>query len=289
VLGPRFDYEHETYLHDLWIVEGVTSYYDDLLVHRAGLTSREQYLALLSKQIQRLHDTPGRHVQSLSDASFDTWIKFYRPDEHARSSRVSYYTKGAIVAFLLDAELRAQGRSLDEVMRVAYARFGETGYTRDSFRALVSELAGADLTAFFAHAVDDTGELDYDRALAFYGLRFRPVEAGSRAYLGADVANEGGRLLVREVPTDTPAFAAGLQVEDELLAIDDERLPTDLDARLARLGAGDEVELLVARRGRLRRLDLTLGTTPADRWQLEVDPSANVSQRRALDAWLPAR
>jgi predicted metalloprotease with PDZ domain len=288
-LGP-FDYEQEVYLHDLWIVEGVTSYYDDLLVHRAGLSSREQYLAALSKQIQRLQDTPGRSIQSLADASFDTWIKFYRPDEHARSSRVSYYVKGAIVAFLLDAELRRRGHSLDDVMRAAYERFGETGYTRESFRALVSEIAGDDLSGFFAHAVDHTAELDYAPALAHFGLRFRPTapSENAAAWIGADVANEGGRLVVREVASGTPAHEAGLQVEDELLAFDDERLPAQLDERLGRMRAGTRVELTIARRGRLRRLPLTLGARPSDAWQLEVDPSANVTQRRALDAWLPA-
>jgi predicted metalloprotease with PDZ domain len=287
-LGP-FDYEHEVYLRDLWIVEGITSYYDDLLVHRAGLSSREQYLAALSKQLQRLQDTPGRSIQSLADASFDTWIKFYRPDEHARSSRVSYYVKGAIVAFLLDAELRRRGHSLDEVMRAAYERFGETGYTRESFRALASEIAGADLSSFFTHAVDDTAELDYAPALSHFGLRFRPTapSENATAWIGADVANEGGRLVVREVATGTPAHDAGLQVEDELLAIDDERLPAQLDERLNRMRAGTQVELTIARRGRLRRMPLTLGARPADAWQLEVDPSANVTQRRALDTWLP--
>jgi predicted metalloprotease with PDZ domain len=287
-LGP-FDYEHEVYLRDLWIVEGVTSYYDDLLVHRAGLSSREQYLAALSKQIQRLQDTPGRSIQSLADASFDTWIKFYRPDEHARSSRVSYYVKGAIVAFLLDAELRRRGHSLDDVMRAAYERFGESGYTRESFRALVSEIAEADLSGFFARAVDDTAELDYAPALSYFGLRFRPTapRESAAAWIGADVANEGGRLVVREVASGTPAQAAGLQVEDELLAIDDERLPAQLDDRLGRMRAGTQVELTIARRGRLRRMPLTLGARPADAWQLEVDPSANVTQRRALDVWLP--
>jgi predicted metalloprotease with PDZ domain len=106
------------------------------------------------------------------------------------------------------------------------------------------------------------------------------------AWIGADVANEAGRLLVREVPRGTPAYEAGLQVEDELLAIDDERLPTSLDERLARLRAGTEVELLVARRGSIRRIELTLAARPGDAWQLELNPSANAGQRRALDTWL---
>ncbi|MBX3251831.1 MAG: M61 family metallopeptidase [Myxococcales bacterium] len=286
-LGP-FDYEREHYLHELWVVEGITSYYDDLLVRRAGLSTRGEYLGALSKQIERLQTTPGRAVQSLAASSFDTWIKFYRPDEHARSRRVSYYVKGALVAFLLDVELRKRGRSLDEVMRAAYERFAEAGYTGAELAALIDEIAGAPLGPLLERYVEGTGELDYAPALEHFGLRFRPSDSQGRAWLGAELRAEGGRLLVREVPSGTPAHDAGVAVDDELIAIDDERLPTDLDRRLARLRAGEAVDLLVARRGRLRRLRVVLGERPSETWRLELDPAASATQRRNLESWLGA-
>ena len=102
-----YDYENEVYLRSLWIAEGITSYYDDLQLARCGLISQKEYLETVSKQIETLQTTPGRNIQSLSDSSHDTWIKLYRPNENSGNSQVSYYNKGAVAAFLLDAEIRS--------------------------------------------------------------------------------------------------------------------------------------------------------------------------------------
>ncbi|HYN23236.1 MAG TPA: hypothetical protein VE078_19915, partial [Thermoanaerobaculia bacterium] len=130
-LGP-FNYESEVYTRSLWFAEGVTSYYDDLLVHRAGLSDRKEYLKRLSKQIESLQTTPGRLVQPLESSSFDAWIKYYHRDENTINSDVSYYTKGAVLAFLLDAHIRrATGglHSLDDVLRSAFRHWsGERGF-----------------------------------------------------------------------------------------------------------------------------------------------------------------
>ncbi|HJK91218.1 MAG TPA: PDZ domain-containing protein [Polyangiaceae bacterium LLY-WYZ-15_(1-7)] len=289
VLGP-FDYERENYVRDLWVVEGVTSYYDNLLLRRAGLMTREQYVDVLGEDLARYMDTPGREVQSLSEASFDAWIKYYRPDENSSNSRISYYRKGSLVAWLLDTEIRrATGsKSLDDVMREAYARFpADEGYSTEAFRALVEEVAETDLSAFFAGAVDGTAPLDWEPALRFYGLRFRPVDEPDDppGWLGV---RTDGDLHVEHVRRGSPAHEGGLQVGDELIAFGDERLPGDLAGRLGRYRPGDAVEVLVARRGRLLRVPVTLGLAPADEHQLELDPNATPVQRRNRDAWLGA-
>ncbi|MEM1415236.1 MAG: PDZ domain-containing protein [Myxococcota bacterium] len=288
-LGP-FDYENENYVRDLWVAEGVTSYYDDLLLRRAGLISRDEYLKVLSDNIDRVIGAPGHRVQSLSMASFDAWIKYYRPDENSVNTAVSYYLKGMLVAFLLDARIREatdNERSLDDVMRLAYERFASRaeGFSPEEFRALASEVAESDQETFLAELVDGAGEMAFEPALRTYGLRFAPVEGPSEsAFLGARVDEDG---KVRSVRRGTPAYAAGLSAGDELLAIDDERLPKDVPARLKRMTAGTEVTLLVARRGRLRRLPCTLGEVPANQSRsVEVDPEAGPAQRRALDDWL---
>jgi predicted metalloprotease with PDZ domain len=135
-LGP-FDYENEVYTRSLWVAEGLSDYYSWLLVSRAGLASREQTLADVSGAVRALQTTPGRLVQPLEQASYDAWIKHYRPDENSPNSAVSYYTKGSIVGLLLDARLRRLtngNRGLDDVMRAAYRRFsGERGYTAADF------------------------------------------------------------------------------------------------------------------------------------------------------------
>ena len=295
VLGP-FDYEREAHTPSLWVVEGITDYYGDLLLHRAGLSTRDEFLASLSDKIEMLQTTPGRKVQSIANASFDAWIKHYRPDENSPNTAISYYVKGAVVALLLDFEIRRVSsgtRSLDDVMRAAYDMYsGARGFTEREFRALVEESAGTKLDRFWSSVLEGTGELDYTSALESAGLRFRipSPEAGrtaGRATLGAVTKIDAGRLVVSQVRRGTPAHEAGLNVDDEILAIDDFRVRVDqLENRMEQYVTGDRVSVLVARRDRLLRVDLTLGPEPLKAWQLEVNPSATQSQRAVLEKWL---
>ena len=174
-LGP-FDYEAEVHTESLWVVEGLTSYYADLVVHRAGLSTETEYLQALSRRIRGLQTTPGRAVQPVALASYDAWIKFYRGDENSRNTSVSYYTKGAVVGFLLDMRIRAAtggAKTLDDVLRRAYARYsGARGFMPNEFRATAEAVAGKPLSGWFAHALDSTGELDYAEALDWLGLTF---------------------------------------------------------------------------------------------------------------------
>lgn len=303
-LGP-FDYEDEVYTKSLWVAEGITSYYDDLFVHRAGLADRKEYLKRLSKQIESLQKTPGRQVQPLDRSSFDAWIKYYRRDENTDNTAISYYTKGAVVSFLLDARIRQATngrRSLDDVLRLAWQRYsGPRGFTQEELRATVEEVAGTGLDAWFRRAIDSTEELDYSEALAWYGLRFtasdskdddeddKDAAAGAQeaGWLGVESEMRQGRLIVTEVPRETPAFQAGVNVEDEILAIDDYRLPADgLKERLKSYRPGTAATLLVSRRERLVRLPVTFGEKPRPRWKLEVDPKATAEQQARLSAWL---
>jgi len=293
-LGP-FDYENEVHTKNLWIAEGVTEYYGALTLHRAGITTREEYLDSVSDNIEELQTTPGRLVQSAEMASFDAWIKYYRPDENSINTAVSYYTKGAVVGLLLDARVRKAtngAKSLDDVMKAAYEKYsGMRGYTADEFRVVAEQVAGTSLKAFWDSAVSGTDELDYKEALDTLGLRFRsvsvPADRPGRAWLGIGTRNDAGRLVVTQVRRDTPALAAGLNVDDEILAIDDYRVRADrLDNRLDQYRPGDKVVLLVARREQLLRLELTFGTEPARAWRLEVNPSATEAQQSSRGRWL---
>jgi predicted metalloprotease with PDZ domain len=289
-LGP-FDYENEVHSTGLWIGEGFTDYYDGLLVRRAGLSTREEYLEQLSNTVRNLHDNPGRLVQSASQSSYDAWLKQYRPDENTPNTTISYYTKGGVVAFLLDARIRAATggrRSLDDVMRLAYARYsGSRGFTQEEFRRTASEVAGTDLSAWFARAVDSTEELDFTEALGWFGLRIKTTKArADRGWLGATTKADNGRLLVSQVRRGTPAYDAGLNVDDELIAIDDYRVRTGgLDARLERYRPGQRVAVLVARRDELLRIEVTLGAEPVRGWELEIDPDAPADVAAQREAW----
>ena len=294
-LGP-FDFEREVHTRSLWVVEGVTDYYGDVLLHRAGLSTRDEFLASLSDKIETLQTTPGRAVQSLTNASFDAWIKHYRQDENSPNTSMSYYVKGAVVAFLLDVRIRhvSRGeRSLDDVMRAAYSRYsGSRGYREPEFRALVEDIAGQSLETFWSSALDGTAELDYSEALDTLGLRFKTAQSYAgrvpgRATLGAVTKIDNGRLIISHVWRGTAAHEAGLNVDDEIVAIDEFRVRADqLDARMEQYLVGDRVSILVARRDRLMRLDMRLGSEPLKTWQLEVDPVASAAQRKTLDDWL---
>jgi predicted metalloprotease with PDZ domain len=289
-LGP-FDYENEVHTTSLWIVEGFTDYYGTLLLPRAGLATRDEFLDELSNMIEQVQTTPGRLVTSVEMASFDTWIKQYRPDENTANTSINYYPKGGVIAFLLDAKIRkatSGAKSLDDAMRLAYARYaGEKGYTSDQFYDAMSEAAGVDLKPWFKRVVETTEELDYDEALDWFGLRFHPVDnKNARAWLGAATRADAGRLVVTQVRRDTPAFSSGLNVDDEILAIDDVRVRADgLGARLEQYRPGDRVALLVARRDRVMRVDVTLGTEPGRVWRLEVSPTATDAQKTRMSAW----
>jgi predicted metalloprotease with PDZ domain len=296
-LGP-FDYERENYPRSLWISEGLTDYYGDLQLSRAGLITQDEYLHALSTAIRALQTTPGRLTQPVESASFDAWIKQYRPDENSMNTSISYYTKGAVLGFVLDARVRAAttgAKSLDDVMRLAFSRFsGARGFTPEDFRRTASEVAGTDLGAWFRTALETTEEIDYRPALQWYGLEFGPSkvkdEDAARARIGATINDTTGRLMVTNVPRGTPAFVAGVNAGDEIVAIDGFRVtPEQYVARLEALPAGKDVAVLVARRDTLKTLALKVGDPAPPMWELRVSPGQTPEQQARLAAWLSVR
>ena len=304
-LRPRelvdYDYSQEVFFPTLWIAEGITSYYQDLALIRAGLCTQKEYFQRLSKIIESVKKTPGRLVQSLRDSSHDTWIKFYRPDENARNARISYYTKGAAVAFLLDAKIRqltGDETSLDDLMRALYRdHAGERGYAPEDFRGLASQLAQTDLDEWFQRHVDSVEEIDFTPALMWWGLQFRPETGAASdetekarkttAWFGASTRARDGRLLVTRVVRDGPAFRAGVNVDDEIVAWDGFRvLPESWGDRLKRYRPGDTRSLLVVRRGKIMKIQATLADAPRQSWPLQSVKAATPEQQQRREEWL---
>jgi len=292
-LGP-FDYENEAYTKNLWFVEGVTDYYADLMLPRAGVATRDEYLGALSEQIRRLQATPGRLEQSAELASYDAWIKYYRPDENSTNTSISYYVKGAVVGFVLDARLRrmtAGAKSLDDVMRLMYARFsGERGFSSEDFRAAVASVAGPahaqEIRRWLESALATTRELDYAEAVEWFGLRMTPPPEAPLPWLGLSARTDNQRTIVSEVRRGSPAFAAGVSVGDEITAIDGEALPAgQLTARMGTRKPGTRITVSISREDVVRPVEITLGTDPGHGWALSVSPGATREQMRNLDAW----
>lgn len=306
-LGP-FDYTQENYTRLLWVAEGVTSYYENLLVRRAGLMSDRQYLQLAAQEIQKLQQTPGRLLQSIEESSFDAWIEYYRPDEQTVNSAVSYYDKGAIVGLLLDLEIRRRSngaRSLDDVMRALYNDYFKKSrnYTPQDFQREAERAAGGGLEEFFRRYVRGRDELDYDAGLAWAGLRLdtaseasgRPAPAA--ADLGATFAKDGeqvvgksvppGALVVKTVPAGTAAYEQGLNAGDQIVAVDGYRATLDfLNDRLAGKRPGEQLTLTVFRGDELRTFPFKLGSRAAVTYRIVPRPEATEQQRRNYQAWL---
>lgn len=283
----------EAYTRDLWAYEGVTSYYDDHLLLRAGCLTPQQYLDGVAETITRLTRTPGRHLQSLAESSFEAWTKFYQPDENLPNATVSYYGKGALAALALDLRLRRDSEaSLDDVMRRLWADFGATGKPAPE-RALETaacQLSGLeDLPADFERWLRGTGELPLAELLADFGVKLKhevdPKHPERSAHLGLRLLPQRSELS--GVVEGSPAQRAGLGGGDELVAIDDARVTAhNLDARLNRLRPGETAVLHYFRDHQLRQTAVTPGEPLADRCRLELDEDADSTARARRADWL---
>lgn len=303
VLGP-FDYTREAYTRELWVVEGLTTYYTDLLLRRAGVISQGRYLDKLGETITRQQQLPGRRVQPVEDASLDAWIKFYRPDANTPNATISYYQKGGLVGLLLDLEIRSatgNGRSLDDVMRALWERWGarDVGFPEGAVEAVASEVAGRDLKPLFDRWLRSTEELDYDAALAAAGLALRPAHEGrpggapafagmrTEARTGLQFKGEGGRTVVGSVLAGTPAWRAGVNAGDEVVALDGLRITPDaLGARLQEKPHGARAALTVFRRDELLTVEMEVEHAPPSRLAVRPVDQPTEAQRRVLDDWL---
>lgn len=288
----QFDYEQENYTELLWFFEGFTSYYDDLFLLRCGLIDEARYLKLMSSTLSAVLATPGRRQQSLAEASFDAWVRYYRPDENTPNSTVSYYAKGALLAWALDLSLRsseAQPSSLDELMRLLWQRSGGGPISEAQILAGVAELGGPARAEELRHWVHGCDELPLPALLERLGLRWNADKASLAQRLGLRLDKGGEGLLIKQVLQGSVAQAAGLSAGDELLACNGWRL-RKLDEALLTLQpqAPQRLELLLARDQRMLSLGLDLPLeAPADapvRLSPADKPSARAQSLRR--AWL---
>ena len=280
-----YDYDQENYTQLLWFFEGFTSYYDDLLLRRAGLLDDATYLQLLTKTINQVLQTPGRRVQSVAQASFDAWVKYYRQDENTPNATVSYYTKGALVALCLDLALRREGRtSLDDVMRALWQRTGGGPMAETDLLAVLQELSGRDWSGEIGQWAHGTAELPLAELLAAHGIRLQAEPAQIAQRLGLRV-NENHGVHIKTVLRGGAAEAAGFMAGDEWLALETPgqawRLHKLDDVPLYAASA-TQITALVARDQRLMRLALTLPGAGAasDTVRLDVHDAA------AAQRWL---
>ncbi|VWD41521.1 peptidase M61 domain-containing protein [Burkholderia lata] len=293
-----YDLTKENYTSLLWLFEGFTSYYDDLMLVRSGLMSQDEYFAALGRTVGGVLRGTGRLKQSVAESSFDAWIKYYRQDENATNAIVSYYTKGSLVALAFDLAIRAQTRnkkSLDDVMRLLWQRYGrdfyrgkQAGVEENEVEALIEEATGVALGRLFADAVHGTRDLPLAELLAPFGVTLAPDVANgatAKPTIGARLRG-GADCTFAAVYEGGAAHRAGLSAGDTLIAVDGLRVTgTNLDALLARYRPGDKVEVHAFRRDELRTAKLKLDGPEITRYRLTV-AAKPAAVSKAREAWL---
>lgn len=292
----------EAYTRDLWHYEGVTSYYDDLFLLRANILEAASYLDLVAENATRLQRGPGRLTQTLADASFEAWIKYYQPDENTPNSAVSYYVKGGLAAMCLDLTLRLKSKvTLDDVMRTLWRRYGARGIgvPEGGLETIAQELSGLRLKPLFDRMIRSTAELPLKELLAEFGVEARQRAALGDADAGGRVSGEApraalglklraGETRVAQVLSGSAAAAADISVNDQLLALDGLRItPGNWASQLAQMQPGREYQIQLFRGDELLSRSIKPLKPLEECWTLTLsDVKGDRLKRRK--AWLGA-
>ena len=287
------DFQKENYTEELWMAEGTTSYFDGVLLVRAGLSSREKFLEGVARGVYDDRLRPGNGVQSLAQSGFDAWIKYWRGNRESFNEESDYYEKGAAASLVLDLEIRhatGNARSFADVMREMYRRFPRDGpgYTNADVRSVTDEIGGEGVKGVFDSLINGTGSIDWERVLGYAGLELVASDGAPGVWTGMDLSEYGGRTRITRVIAGSPSSAAGLDIGDEVVAMDGRRITASgLRERLKDLAPGGSIHLSVFRRDRLRDFIVKLekpGVTPYRVRQFE---NMTPQQKAILDAWLP--
>ena len=258
-LGP-FNYDQEVYTNYLWVMEGFTSYYDELILRRCGFYSQEEMLKKIQIAVNYVESSVGARVQPVAHASFDAWIKAYRPNENSSNTTMTYYSRGMIIASVLDAMIIKQSNGkecLDHLMKDLYETYyvgKNRGFTDTEFKECLSKHTGQDMTAFFQKYIDGTEVIPYSMYFLPLGVEVSDV-GGVKPVFGANVTEEGGKVIIKSIRANSSAEDAGLSVNDEVIACMNYRVDKPmLDALMNGAAVGDEFELTISRDQLMRKV-----------------------------------
>ncbi len=287
-----YDYTRENYTPSLWISEGTTDYYTMMLMRRADFYTPARMLTRLAEIIRDDRRRPGRKVQSLEESSFDAWIKFWKNLQDGQNREVDYYDKGATVSLLLDLEIRHRTEnraSLDDVFRAMYKRFplAGPGFTPEEFQAVVEEIGGGKYEEFFDNYVRGTAELDFAKFLGYAGLNVKESMPTDGVTLGIAVREQNGAAVVQSIFAGAPAYEAGLNSGDEIVALNGFRVRANqLDARLADFKAGEKITLTLFRDEELREFEVTLRAPDVPEVSVQLTEQPTELQKKIYASWM---
>ncbi|WP_240315278.1 M61 family metallopeptidase [Mucilaginibacter pineti] len=292
VLGP-FDYDNENYTTNLWIAEGFTEYYQEIIVRRTNLYTPENYLDQIAVEFNTLENLPGKDVQTVAESSFDAWIKAYRPNENSNNTTISYYNKGAIIGMMLDLEIinDSKGKySLDNVMRYMYTEYYKNkkrGYTDAEFKKGFEMFAGKKLDDFYKNYVNGLTPIDYNKYLGYAGYKITDELANSNdATLGIATATTAAKkVIVTAVTRGTAGYIDGININDELTAIDGNPI-TDASTMLNDKKPGDKLAISLIRDGLPVNLTVTLLRNTRVKYKIVPVDNATPAQLAVRKKWL---
>jgi predicted metalloprotease with PDZ domain len=280
----------------LWVSEGFTVYYEDIVLRRAGLLTRDEVLTRASANIARYENAPGHLFQSATESSFDTWIKFMGRNENIANTTISYYDKGAVLGLLLDLRIRNETqnrKSLDDVMRGLYAKYykeRKRGFTDEEFREECDSAAGVPLSEVFEYAAT-VKDIDYPKYFAYAGLDI-DMAAAQRpsAFLGATAEFHDGSLVISSIEWDSPAQHSGLMAQDQILALDDTRVNAkSMDEMLKSRNPGDKIKVLLSRHNSIREMEVVLGQSPQRSFKIKLQSNPSPLAVTILKNWMEVR
>ncbi len=289
-LGP-FNYDVENYTTNLWIAEGFTAYYDNLITERTKAISVDEYLKMIQADINAIDNSQGGKVQSLSDASFDAWIKYYRPNENSGNTTVSYYNKGSLIALMLDLAIihKSEGKqSLDDAMRFAYNDFYKKkgrGYTDAEMKLVFEKYVVENLNQFYTDYINGTKSLDINKYLNYAGLQLVDRTAiAKQPYLGATMSRTN-KTEIATVSRNSSAWISGLNVKDQVLSINGVST-TDVLKDVANLDPNKEAEFMVGRDGNVMKIMVKFKPSTSKNMVIEEIENATEVQKAVMEKWL---
>ena len=297
-LGP-FNYDEENYTNNLWIAEGFTAYYQDVFTKRAGLQSSDQFVANLATVITSVENQPGNKIQSLNDASFDAWIKQYRPNENSANSTISYYSKGSLVALIMDLEIihSTQGKAgLDEVMKAMYDEYyvkKKRGYTDKEFKEMAEKIAGHSLSNIYDDYVYGLKAIDYNKYFNYAGFTLSDdAMQSNEPYLGIATSLREGKMIITQVGRGSGAWNDGLNVNDEIISIDNYIISktktgfAEMLKYVAGKQVGEKVKVAVIRDGQEKVIEVSLSRNPGVRYKISPIENSSAAQMTVRERWL---
>lgn len=287
-----YDFTKENYTEELWIAEGTTSYYEHIILLKTGQEKSEDFRENLQKAIMKYDSRPGNTIQSLAESSFDSWIKFWVNTPNKWISESDYYSKGAILSMLIDLEIRNDSQnkySLDNVMRTMYEHYplSNGGYTNADFINICNEFAGQNIQHLFDKYLYSTDSIDWNKFLNYAGIKLVKSVKEQKSSIGVSTYDDGNRLKISYVIPESPAYDTGLDMGDEIIALNGYRVnSSSLAKRIESMNDGELVKLTIMRNNKLKEFNVAVKSSPVYDYKIEKLGNATDLQIKIYNSWL---